>query len=210
MTTTSRPSFLASSSASMLVVPQSTVTSSEHARGEHAHGLDVRPVAFEEPVGNVEDRVEPAGAQHAHQERRRGGAVDVVIAEDRDVLLALDGVGEARGRRRHVGERVGVRHQAFHGRIEIGFGVVGRRRRARRARGPSSSGKPRRCVSASAVWLARASSRSRQTRPEAERSTPRKGRFEIHGQRSASYPASLSAREFSTAAQPLRKPCGTE
>ena len=58
------------------------------------------------------DRIEPAVAQEAREHRRRGRAVDVVVAEDRDRLAALDGVGEARRRRRHAGERVGIGHQA--------------------------------------------------------------------------------------------------
>ena len=59
------------------------------ALGERADRLDVRPVAFENPVGNMDDRVEPAVAQIAREQRRRGRAVDVVVAEDRDALAAL-------------------------------------------------------------------------------------------------------------------------
>ncbi len=88
------------------------------ALGDLAHGVDIGPVALEQPIGDVEERIEPGGAQHAHEERGRGGAVDVVIAEDRDPLLALDGVGEARGGAVHVGERRGIGHQAADARIE--------------------------------------------------------------------------------------------
>ena len=56
------------------------------ALGERAHRFDIRAIAFEQPVGNVDDRIDAAMAQIARQQRRRGRAVDVVIAEDGDVL----------------------------------------------------------------------------------------------------------------------------
>ena len=58
------------------------------ALGKGADRVDVRPVAFENPVGNMHDRIEPAVAQIAREQRRGGGAVDVVIAENRDALAA--------------------------------------------------------------------------------------------------------------------------
>ena len=65
------------------------------ALGERADRLDVRPVALEDAVGNVEQRIEAAAAQEAREQRRRGRAVDVVVAEDRDGFAALDRVGDA-------------------------------------------------------------------------------------------------------------------
>ncbi len=53
---------------------------------ERADRLDVGAVAFEDAVGNMDQRIEPAMAQMPGQQRRRGRAVDVVIAEDRDLL----------------------------------------------------------------------------------------------------------------------------
>jgi hypothetical protein len=52
-----------------------------------------------------------AGAQEFGEERRAAGAVDVVVAEDRDRLPALDGIGEARGRGFHVAQLVRIRHE---------------------------------------------------------------------------------------------------
>ena len=105
----------------MLVVPQSTVDEQRRAAlGERAHRLDIRAVAFEQAVGNVDDRLDAAVAQKARQQRRRGRAVDVVIAENRDALAAHDGVGDARGRLRHGGEHVRIGHRALDGRIEKG------------------------------------------------------------------------------------------
>ena len=54
--------------------------------GERADRFDIGPVALENPVGNVDQRIEPAMAQIPGQQRRRGGAVDIVVAEDRDLL----------------------------------------------------------------------------------------------------------------------------
>ena len=64
--------------------------------GKGADGVDVRPVALEDPVGNMHDRIEPAVAQIARQQRRGGGAVDVVIAEYRYAFAVDNGMREAR------------------------------------------------------------------------------------------------------------------
>ena len=65
----------ASASGSMLVVPQSTVTSSRAPRlGERAHRLDVRPVALEQAVRNVDQRIDArsgAGSARAAPPRSR-------------------------------------------------------------------------------------------------------------------------------------------
>ena len=51
--------------------------------GERAHGFGVRPVALEQAIRNVDQRIAAGVAQEPRQHRRRGGAVDVVVAEDR-------------------------------------------------------------------------------------------------------------------------------
>ena len=88
------------------------------ALGERAHRLHIGPIALEQAVGNMDDRREPAMAQEARQRRRGGRAVDIVVAEDRDRLAAHDRIGEPRRRRRHAGERIWIRHQGAHGRVE--------------------------------------------------------------------------------------------
>ena len=85
---------------------------------EHAHGFDVGAVAFEDAVGNVDQRIEPAMAQMPGQQRRRGRAVDVVVAEDRDLLAARGRVRDALGRGLHLRHGVGIGHQFADGRIE--------------------------------------------------------------------------------------------
>ena len=57
-------------------------------RGERAHRLDIRAIAFEQAIGNVDDGLDAAEPQEAREQRGRGRAVDVVIAEDGDGLAA--------------------------------------------------------------------------------------------------------------------------
>ena len=85
---------------------------------EHAHGFDIGAVAFEDPVGNMNQRIEPAMAQVPGQERRRGGAVDIVIAEDRDLFAARRRVRDALRGGFHLRHGVGIGHQFADGRIE--------------------------------------------------------------------------------------------
>ena len=61
----------------------------------------------------------PQAVEEFAEERRAAGAVDVVVAEDRDPLAALDGAGEPLRRRLHVAHDEGVGHQVAQGRIEI-------------------------------------------------------------------------------------------
>ena len=53
-----------------------------------------RAVALHQPVGDIDDRLGAEPPQQQDQQGRAGRAVDVVIAEDRDRLAALDRVGE--------------------------------------------------------------------------------------------------------------------
>ena len=85
---------------------------------QHPHGFDIGAVAFEDAVGNVDQRIEPAMAQMPGQQRRRGRAVDVVVAEDRDLLAARGRVRDALGRGFHLRHGVGIGHQFADGRIE--------------------------------------------------------------------------------------------
>jgi len=88
------------------------------ALGERPDCIDVRAVAFENSIGNMDDRIQPAVAQVTGQQRRCGGAVDIVVAENGDRLTPCDGVHNSRRRRFHVGQRIWIRHQALDGWIE--------------------------------------------------------------------------------------------
>ena len=145
--------------------------------GERAHRIDVGAVAFEHPVRDMDQRIEAGVAQEARQRRRRGRAVDVVVAEDRDGLAAHDRIGDARRGGRHVGQRrsgrASARARSDRGRSRTSSTSTPRPARMR----ASSSGTfSWRCAIASARAAPRSSSRSRQARPHADCSTPRNRR----------------------------------
>ena len=83
-----------------------------------------RAVAFAEAVGDVGCRNLAVGAQEALDERHRGCAVDVVIAENGDGLARDDGAGEPLGCRLHVLQACRVGQEMTQRRIE----KVGKRR----------------------------------------------------------------------------------
>ncbi len=95
------------------------------ARRQRAHRLDIRAVAFEQPVGNVNDRLDAATTQETRQHGGGCRAVHIVVAENRDALAAHNSVGDARGRFRHGGEHVRIGHRALDRRIEKGVDRVG-------------------------------------------------------------------------------------
>ena len=94
------------------------------AAGKRADRFDVRAVAFEDAIRDVNDRIEAADAEIAREQRGRRRAVDIVVAEDRDLLALLHGVGDAQRRLLHRGDAVRVGHQAAHRRIEIALDLV--------------------------------------------------------------------------------------
>ena len=79
----------------------------------------VRAITLSDAIGDVDDRFAPAGGQIFAEQRRAAGAVDVVVAEDRNPFAALDCALEAVCGRLHVPEAKWVRHQVAQGRIEI-------------------------------------------------------------------------------------------
>ena len=86
--------------------------------GERTHRLHVRPIAFEDAIGNVDQRIEAGMAQVPGEQCCRRRAVDIVVAEDRDALALDRSVGDALRRRFHIRQRERIRHQLAHGRIE--------------------------------------------------------------------------------------------
>ena len=70
--------------------------------GERAHCVRVGAIALEQAVGNMDQRIEPAMAQMPGEQRRRGRAVDVVVAEDRDLLAPHRSFRNALGGRLHL------------------------------------------------------------------------------------------------------------
>ncbi|MHC2406510.1 hypothetical protein ACVMGC_011054 [Bradyrhizobium barranii subsp. barranii] len=86
--------------------------------GQRADRFGVRAVAFENPVGNMDQRIEPAMAQMPGEQRRRGRAVDVVVAEDRDLLAAHRRIRDPLRGGLHLGHSIRVRQQLADGRIQ--------------------------------------------------------------------------------------------
>ena len=72
----------------------------------------------------MHDRIEPAVAQIAREQRRGGGAVHVVIPENRYAFTVDNGMRETRRSGLHIGQRMRVGHQALDGGIEIGRDLV--------------------------------------------------------------------------------------
>ena len=95
------------------------------ARRQRAHRLDIRAVAFEQPVRNVNDRLDTATTQETRQHGGGCRAVHIVVAENRDAFAVHNSVGDARGRFRHRRKHIRIGHRAFDGRIEKGVDRVG-------------------------------------------------------------------------------------
>ena len=91
------------------------------AGGEATDRLNVRPVALEDSVRNVDLERRSRRTKERAQNRGRGRTVDVVIAEDRDLLLAFDRLGDSRGRLLHVGQAIGFRQE----RSDAGGDILG-------------------------------------------------------------------------------------
>ena len=126
MTMTSAPVALAASMAASEVVPQSTVRIRRAPVFRKAdQRLRGRAVAFGEPVGDIGRHALPMGAQEALDQRHRGRAVDIVIAEHGHLLAGLDGGGKARGRLLHVPEAGRVGQQRLERGVEIAGGGMG-------------------------------------------------------------------------------------
>ena len=93
--------------------------------GQRADRLDVRAVALEQPIGNMDVGLDPARAQEAREQRRSRRPVDVIVAEDGDALRTHDGVRDADRRVRHRLDHVRIRHQPPDAGIEIRRDLVG-------------------------------------------------------------------------------------
>ena len=88
------------------------------------HRLNIWSVTLEYPVRNPDHVLDAAAVEKRPQQRRRAGAVDVVISEDRDLLSLRDRRGESVDGRVHPLHGRGIRHERPQRRIEIGGGLV--------------------------------------------------------------------------------------
>jgi hypothetical protein len=75
---------------------------------QHADRLDVRAVAFRDPVRNVDQGLDAAGGEMLGENRGAAGAVHIVVAEDRHHLATLHRVREAFDGAVHVAQHARV------------------------------------------------------------------------------------------------------
>ena len=83
-----------------------------------------RPIAFHQPVRDIGLGIAAERSKKPDEQSRRGGAVDVIVAEDGDGFRRLDRVGKPLGRLVHVAEAGGVRHEAAKSRRPVPIELV--------------------------------------------------------------------------------------
>ena len=90
-------------------------------RREILNGFDIGAITLGHAVGDVDDRLQSAGVQKFAEQRRAARAVDVVVAEDRDLLMGHDRALETLGRRLHIAQAKGVGHEIAEARSQMAF-----------------------------------------------------------------------------------------
>jgi hypothetical protein len=70
--------------------------------------LHIRAVAFDNTVGNMDQARRAASLEIIIKQRRGGGAIDIIVAKNRDRFAALDRPGDSVCRRLHVLQAIGV------------------------------------------------------------------------------------------------------
>jgi len=83
-------------------------------------------IALKQAVRDVMPRFMPQHPQQADQQGRAGCAIDVVIAVDRDLFLAFDRIGEARGGHVHVAEDGWVGQEIAQGGAAVALQIIRR------------------------------------------------------------------------------------
>lgn len=78
---------------------------------QHRDRLGVRAIALDQPVGDVDARPRARLGEEAGEQRRRAGAVDVVVAEDRDLLAGYRRLRQPLGGTIHVAQNRRVRQE---------------------------------------------------------------------------------------------------
>ena len=158
----------------------------------------VRAVAFAHAVGHIDRGAGADRREKPQQQRRRGRAVHVVIAEDDDRLAVADRADEAGDGRRHVAQMRRVRELLAQARREKDR-RLGKADAALRQQPPDDLRQPE-PLRDQQRRARRRTRRTRQRRPQTERSTPRKG-----GRRDAAMPCRPCV--IVAAAGSRRRPC---
>ncbi len=82
------------------------------ALSQTAQPLNIQAVSLFDPMRHVENRLGADLAEKRNQDGRPGGAIDIVIAPNRDLLLVFDRLNHALDRRFHISH--------FKGRWQVG------------------------------------------------------------------------------------------
>ena len=128
MTMTSAPRRFAAASGLWLVLPQSTVTIRRAPSVyQPFDGLDIRPIAFKNPVRNVNHGIEPMSAEKTAHQGRRTRTIDIVIAKNRDLFTFADSLCKTGRAHLHILQEGGIgQHRAQRRRHQVGH-IVKRR-----------------------------------------------------------------------------------
>ncbi len=109
-----------------------------------AVGVDrLKAIAFAQPVRQDRQHVAAAGSEHGEQQGRGGDAVDVVVADHRDLLAPVACLNEALDDRLHAGEQKGI-VKLVQGRLEeaVGAGPVHHPAAGQQSRHPARDSGP--------------------------------------------------------------------
>src|SRR4029077_2968699 len=69
-------------------------------------------------IWNINARLDPERCQETLEQCRGAGAVDIIVAKDRHLLLTGNSIGQPRRGFVHVAQSAGIRHQGLDARIE--------------------------------------------------------------------------------------------
>ena len=93
---------------------------------ELVDGADIRPVAFKDPVWDIDLRLEPEMREVSSHQGAGTGAIDIVVAKQRHLLAIADRFHEPRRKCIHRRQARWIGHQFAQSRIEKSFGILGR------------------------------------------------------------------------------------
>ncbi len=80
-------------------------------RNQFAKRRRVGAIPLEDAIGDADLRFDAVMDKEAVEQRARRGAIDIIVAEDRNTLAAHDRLGNAAGGLVHVGHDGRIRHQ---------------------------------------------------------------------------------------------------
>ena len=91
---------------------------------ERTDRVHVRPIAFKDAVGDMDDWIQTAEPQITAEQGRGGRTVDVIVSENGRVFTADHRVGNASGRGLHAREGMRIGQEALDCGVEKGLNVI--------------------------------------------------------------------------------------